>query len=215
MYTNAEHYADPTAGAALARIRRAERMDCMNAGKRFEADWRASIVKDARVWYYRFNDSPATYYGGAQEGIRFAMDNICDCQVYAYPCLHLIELKTVATPSASLTSMFGALDPKKGQYRKEKHLRDMAAAAQRTGITASVVINYRAKEHTYACSAEWILDFLAKAKGGGRKSIPEQWCREHGLEVGSRKLRVNYRYDVAGLIERLAETEFSKTGSVK
>lgn len=202
MYRNIEHYADPTAGAALARIQRAERKD-MNAGKRFEADWRASIIKVPEVWYYRFNDSPATYYGGAQEGIRFAMDNICDCQIYAYPCLHLFELKTVETPSASLTSMFGKLDMEKGQYKKEKHLRDMTAAAQRTGVTASVVINYRAKERTYACGADQVLDFLDEAKAGGRKSIPEVWCQEHGLEVGGRKLRVNYRYDVAGLIEKL------------
>lgn len=48
----------------------------MNAGKRFEADWRESIAKAENVWYYRFRDSPATYYGGAQEGIRFAADNI-------------------------------------------------------------------------------------------------------------------------------------------
>lgn len=124
MFYTIEHYPDPTAGEAMQRIKRKERNERMNAGKRFEADWRESIAKAENVWYYRFRDSPATYYGGAQDGIRFAADNICDCLVYAYPCLHLFELKTVETPSASLTALFGEFDPEKRLYKKEKHLLD-------------------------------------------------------------------------------------------
>ena len=118
MFYTIEHYPGPTAGEAMQRIKRKERNERMNAGKRFEADWRESIAKAENVWYYRFRDSPATYYGGAQDGIRFAADNICDCLVYAYPCLHLFELKTVETPSASLTALFGEFDPEKRLYKK-------------------------------------------------------------------------------------------------
>ena len=64
MFYTIEHYPDPTAGEAMQRIKRKERNERMNAGKRFEADWRDSIAKAENVWYYRFRDSPATYYGG-------------------------------------------------------------------------------------------------------------------------------------------------------
>lgn len=205
MYRNHEHYPDPTAGAALAAIRKEEHR--MNTGKRFEADWKASVPRD--VWYYRFRDSPISYYGGSSaEGIRFAQDNLCDCQLYRRPRLYLIELKTVATPSAALTTLFGRFDPETRRYKKQKHLEDMEAAACHPGITALVVINYRAGGHTYALPARQALGFVNAAINlGGRKSIPESFCAEYGLPVEGRKLRVNWRYDVAGLLDRLEETE--------
>ena len=205
MFYTVEHYPDPTAGEAMQRVKRKERSERMNAGKRFEADWRESIAKAENVWYYRFRDSPATYYGGAQEGIRFAADNICDCLVYAYPRLYLFELKTVETPSASLTSLFGEFDPEKRLYKKEKHLLEMAQVARCPGVDASVVINFRATGHTYACAAGKVLRLLDDARAGGRKSILEAWCKTHGVEVAGRKLKVNWRYDVMGLLEALKE----------
>ena len=203
MY-NAEHYADPTAGAAFGRIRREERH--MNTGKRFEADWKASVPPE--IWYYRFRDSPISYYGGSDnENIRFSQDNICDCQLYLWPCLHLIELKTVETPSASLTAMFGKWLPDKGEYKKQKHLRELSAAAQHKGITASVVINYRYTGHTYAVSPDAILHFIGLAAQGDRKSIPEDWCAQCGIEVENWQLRVNHRYNVQALVDKLEESE--------
>ena len=194
MFYTVEHYPDPTAGEAMQRVKRKERSERMNAGKRFEADWRESIAKAENVWYYRFRDSPATYYGGAQEGIRFAADNICDCLVYAYPRLYLFELKTVEAASASLTALFGAFDPEKRLYKKEKHLLEMARVARCPGI-----------DHTYACAAGKVLRLLDDARAGGRKSILEAWCKTHGVEVAGRKLKVNWRYDVMGLLEALKE----------
>lgn len=207
MYRNHEHYPDPTAGAALAGIRREERR--LNTGKQFEADWRASVPPG--TWYYRFRDSPITYYGGSDnEGIRFAQDNICDCQLYRSPCLHLIELKTVDAVSAPLTSMLGKWLPDKGEYKKQKHLREMADAAGRPGITASVVINYRRTGHTYAVPPGDLLGFVAEARAGGRKSVPEEWCAAYGLPVTGRKLRVHWRYDVAALLDALERKERCK-----
>ena len=197
MWRNGEHYRDPTAGAALARIEKEERM---NTGKRFEADWKASVPADA--WYLRLKDSPATFYGGAQEGVRFSADNICDSLLFRAPVLYLVELKTVGTPSASLESMFGKFDPAKGRWKKQKHLADMAKAAQRPGIAALVVINFRARGVTYAVPAEAVLDFMRLTLDGGRRSIPPAWCAEHGVLVGQRQLRVNWRYDVAGMMDK-------------
>ena len=55
MFRNAEHYADPTAGAAEKNMTQGARAKArayskkekatMNAGKRFEADWKSRKVK--------------------------------------------------------------------------------------------------------------------------------------------------------------------------
>ena len=200
MWRNGEHYRDPTAGAALARVAKEERV---NTGKRFEADFRASVPPD--VWYYRLKDSPATFYGGAQEGVRFTTDNICDLLLFRAPVLYLVELKTVGTPSAGLSDMFGRFDPEKGRWKKQRHLEDMVKAAQHLNITALVVINFRARGVTYAMPAAAVLDFMALSLEGGRKSIPPIWCAEHGVLVPQRQLKVNWRYGVAEMIGRLEQ----------
>lgn len=198
MWRNGEHYRDPTAGAALACIEKEERV---NVGKRFEADFRASVPPN--VWYYRLKDSPATFYGGAQDGVRFTTDNICDLLLFRAPVLFLVELKTVGTPSASLEAMFGKFDPEKGRWKKQKHLEDMVKAAQHPNITALVVIAFRARGVTYAVPAAAVLEFMALALEGGRKSIPPAWCAEHGVLVPQRQLKVNWRYGVAEMMERM------------
>ena len=107
----------------------------------------------------------------------------------------------MGTRSAALTSLFGRFDPDKGTYKKQKHLQDMADAAVRRSLQALVVLNYRLAGHTYALPAADVLDFVRQAIEGGRKSIPEDWCREHGRPVTARRLRVNWRYDVAAMMD--------------
>lgn len=176
----------------------------MNTGKRFEADFKASVPKDA--WLYRLRDSPVTYGGMNDSAIRFASDNICDFILYRRG-LYLLELKTVGTPSASLTAMFGKYDLEKQRYKKQKHLEDMADAAQKDGICSLVLINYQATHCTWAIPAADVLAFLQTAIDGGRKSIPQPWCIEHGILVDQRQLRVNWRYDVDGLLKRLEASQ--------
>ena len=219
MFRNAEHYADPTAGAAEKNMTQGARAKArayskketatMNAGKRFEADWKASVPKD--VWYYRLRDSPGTFYGGAQDGVRFTADNICDCLLYSYPLLCLTELKTTDKRSAPLADMFGRYDPEKRRYKKQKHLEAMAAAAQHPGAVSVVVINYRHTGHTYAVSAANVLGFIDGAIWGTEpKSISESWCEGAGIRIPQRQLKVNWRYDLGVLIRALREKEAIK-----
>lgn len=203
VWRNSEHYPDPTAGAALRHIAREEARRAMNEGKRFERDFKASVPPD--VWCYRLRDSPVSYYGGSgAEGIRFAQDNICDFVLYRAPTLYLLELKTVGTPSAALTSLFGKSDSEKRCYKKQRHLQDMAKAEQdAAGLRALVVLCYRRTAHTYAVPARDVLEWVERAADGGRKSIPEQFCKNYGTPVAARRLRVNWRYDVAGMMEKI------------
>lgn len=195
MFRNAEHYPDPTAGQAARRILQKEKI--MNTGKRFEADFKASCPKDA--WVYRLKDSAATYYGGNDQ-LSFSIDNICDFLVYHSGHLMLAELKTIDQKSIPLPKILGSWNKEKGKYRKEKHIRDMAAAAKHGGISAVVVIEYRPIRRTFAVPAADVLDFLA---AGERKSIPWQWAAVKGIEVEQRPLKVTWRYDIAGLLDQL------------
>lgn len=169
----------------------------MNAGKQFEADFKASVPSDA--WCYRLKDSAATYYGG-NENLSFSIDNICDFLVYRYPMNHLFELKTIETPSIPLEKVFGKYDKAKCKYRKEKHITDMVDAMGYSGQTAHVIVNYRAVNRTFAIPASKILAFRYNES---RKSIPWQWAEQEGIEIKAKRLRVHWRYDVDGLIKRL------------
>lgn len=196
MVRNAEHYPDPTAGAALCRIGRKEKI--LNTGKQFEQDWKNSIPKDA--YCYRLRDSAATYYGG-NDNLTFSVDNICDFIVYRSPLMHLMELKTIDTPSIPLQKIFGKYDPEKKQYHKIKHITDMVTAAQTEGITAHVIINYRGKvNRTFAVQA---FDVMQYSITESSKSIPWQWAAEHGTEITQRQLKVHWRYDVDGFLKEI------------
>lgn len=171
----------------------------MNTGKQFEADFKASVPKNA--WCYRLKDSAATYYGG-NDNLSFSIDNICDFIVYRYPMNHLFELKTIETPSVPLEKIFGKFDREKQKYRKEKHITDMANAAEHDGLTAHVIVNYRAVDRTFAIPADKVLNFRQTRS---RKSIPWQWAEQEGIEVHAKKLKVHWRYDVDALLERLEQ----------
>ena len=167
MYRNPEYYPDPTAGAALRRLRRKE--NHLNTGKQFEADWKKSMSADA--WCYRLKDSAASYYGG-NDSLSFSIDNICDFDVYRYPMHHYFEPKTIETPSIPLERIFGRFDREQQKYHKLKHIQDMAAAAGFKGQTAHVVINYRGKvNRTFALPASTVLEYMQTQT---RKSIPWQ-----------------------------------------
>lgn len=49
VWRNAEHYRDPTAGAAFRRIARKEETKTMMEGKRFERDFKASVPPDGHT----------------------------------------------------------------------------------------------------------------------------------------------------------------------
>ena len=55
-----------------------------------------------------------------------------------------------------------------------------------------------------------LLGFVAEARAGGRRSVPEDWCAAYGLPVAGRKLRVHWRYDVAALLDALERKERCK-----
>lgn len=174
----------------------------MNPGKQFEADIKASCP--AGCWMYRLRDNPATYGAMDNSALRFASDNVCDFIAYRHPALYLIECKTVAGLIAPLSAMFGKAGAD-GRHKKQKHLDDMQTASDYTGVVSLVLINYRQAGTTYALTAGQCLEWIYRATDGGRKSIPEAWCRTNARRVDGRKLRVNWRWNLAALMDEMED----------
>lgn len=173
----------------------------MNTGKQFEADFKNSVPENC--WYYRFRDGTATFYGGqAQDGVRFQQTNIADC-IIVRRALHLFELKSVQGMRLPFDNIVGKYDTAKGRYRRQKQLEDMRDASEHPEIHAWVVVNFRG-EHggTWCAAAADVLYFIQHAPNGC-KSIPCGWFDQHGMALDARKLKVNYRYDIDGLLRRM------------
>lgn len=201
VYRNAEYYPDPTAGAAFNNIREG-RMN--NTGKQFEEDFAASIPPGTHC--YRLRDSPSSF-GQDSTSVRFTPDNIADFEVYRYPNHFYFELKHTEQPSIPLDKIMGRYLPDKGRCKRQKQLDRMLAADAIRGQFARYVICYARTGHTYALPPQALLRFLQQ---GGRRSIPESFCRQEGLEMPRRKLRVHYRYDVAGLMDALGQSKMEE-----
>jgi recombination protein U len=150
----------------------------MNVGKRFEADIKASIPEG--VLFYRFRDSPNSF-GGYDDVTRFTPSNVCDCFMFKVPYFYLLELKTTKGKSYPLN---------KSAYKQLERFRDLG---DYENVIKAFVINYRDYEKTYLVPTERLENFL---RATGKKSIRMDECHEIGMQIGQKKLRVNYRYDI-------------------
>lgn len=68
--------------------------------------------------------------------------------------------------------------------------------------------------HTYAVPARDVLEWVERAAAGGRKSVPEKFCIDHGTPVAACQMRVNWRYDVAGMMEKLGGGDYARDGGL-
>lgn len=153
-----------------------------NAGKQFEQDWKNSIP--INTFYYRFRDGTASW-GGESENVRFQQSNICDCLMYLKPQLWLVDLKSHKGKSVPFNCF------------KENQVRELSKAMMYEGITAGFIVNFRDVEETYFVKANDVEYYIVHSE---RKSIPLNWCKENGIEIEQRKLKVHYRYDIQGLL---------------
>ncbi|MGN0661846.1 MAG: hypothetical protein ACI4LE_01730 [Faecalibacterium sp.] len=173
-------------------------------GKQFEEDFAASIPPGTHC--YRLRDSASSFSQDSKQ-TRFTWDNIADFEVYRYPNHFYFELKHTEQPSIPLDKIMGRYLPEKGQYKRQKQLDQMLAADAIRGQFARYVICYARTGHTYALPPGALLSFLQQ---GGRKSIPESFCQQEGLEMARRKLRVHYCYEISGLLDALGQSKVER-----
>jgi len=143
-------------------------------GKKFEQDFKASVPPD--VYLHRLKDDTAGFIG---------VSNPCDFQLYKYPLLFLLELKSCKGKSIPLTHI------------RPNQIQGMHTAVQHEGIYGGFIINFRELEETYYLSVNLVIEFI---NAGERKSLPIDWCRENGIRIPQTKKRVRYSYDIASLL---------------
>lgn len=166
-----------------------------NVGKRFEENWKASIPSD--VFYYRLKDQ-AQSFGGCSN-LRFSSKNPCDCFLFSSPYMYALELKSVGTSSIS----FERTKEEKGviHYHQIKGLREFVGYKN---MIAGFLFNFRKKNNMETTYFQHINDFDRMIASMDKKSFNEKdLAKFNPIIVNSRKLKVNYRYHVSELLEKL------------
>lgn len=146
----------------------------MNAGKQFEKDFKDSVLDDQ--FFLRLKDA-----GGWSKSadLRFTKSNLCDCLVFSRRTLYLLELKSHKGKSVPVSCLKQA---------------DKLAKINQVGTIPAFIINFRDLNETWLIGAETVREELQT-----RASLSIETCREYGLCIPQRKMRVHWRYDLSVL----------------
>lgn len=161
----------------------------MNSGKIFERNFKASIPSD--VFYYRLRDSTASFYGGGDgSNIRFQAQNMCDNILFGNRTLFLCELKSHNGKSVPFNCV------------RQNQIDQLTASAKFPFIIPVLVIFFPDVER---CFAVHINDWNNLVDASTKKSANVAEIAQAGFEVGVTKLKVNFKYDVAKMMNDLSE----------
>ena len=75
----------------------------------------------------------------------------------------------------------------------------MEKATHYEGVYGGFLINFRELEETYYITVQDVIQFTQTEE---RKSIPVEWCRDHGVNIEQKKKRVRYSYDLESWLRR-------------
>ena len=142
-------------------------------GKEFEEDFVGSLP--SWVFHLRLKDTAGW---SRDESTRFSSKNLCDFIFFDGTTLLLAELKTTDRPSVS--------EDKLGQAK------DMAKV-RKHNVVPVFIIQFKKLAETYAITAYDVMEVLKT-----RKSVPVDFCREHGIRVPQFMKRTHYGYTVTG-----------------
>lgn len=157
----------------------------MNNGKKFEQDFKNSVPTN--VWYYRFRDGTASFYGGGDgNNIRFQQNNICDCEIFTGSKLLLCELKSHKGKSIPFNCI------------RENQIKQMSEAGQFGSIIPLLIINFADCERAFAVH---ISNFKSLMETSPKKSANITEIQEIGQEIVCTKKISHYRYGVDDLLK--------------
>lgn len=178
-----------------------------NKGKRFEKNIKDSCEKQGILWE-RFIDGNK-YGGGNAEIVRFTPESPCDGLLFDKGNLIYVELKTAQTGSISFNQP-PDIQPK-GKPKpsiKAHQVKNLMARAEYPGVKAGLLVEFSDREtktQTIPGGTFYIEidDFYSWAEKCGKKSMNVADARKIGIEVDSRVLKVNKRYDIRGMLGRI------------
>lgn len=171
-----------------------------NEGKIFEKAFVASIPD--YCWHKRLNDNAASWGNGTQT--RFTSTNECDFLLF--DCnnrtLSALELKTTSGSLTYWRKDF-EIDGKKNNYQIKKNqilgLQKWSTYLMNCGF----ILNFRNKfNRTFFVMID---EFLEYTSALNKKSINmEDVLSMNPIEIGSKLLRTNYRYDIDKFLKEIA-----------
>lgn len=118
--------------------------------------------------------------------------------------LYTIELKSVGTKSIS----FERDKSDKGVIHKHQ-IDNLSKFSTYQNIVSGFLFDFRLSDMTYFCD---ISDFINMINGLDKKSFNEKdllkWCNP--IEIEKKKLKVNYRYNINNLFEKVRKQNGNK-----
>ena len=155
----------------------------MNSGKRFEANFKASVPPN--VFCYRLKDGTASWTSG---DTRFQCSNICDYILFDGHELVLAELKSHKGKSLPLTAIRG------------NQVEQLKAATKFENVIPLLVVYFEDTEECFYLGATALAEFIEK---GERKSIPIEYFVSRGVKIPTKKKKVNTTHDLRVLFGEL------------
>ena len=184
-------------------------MPAQNNGKRFEQNIADSCKKQGILWE-RLPDGNK-FGGGNAESIRFTPDSPYDGLIYSKGNLTCCELKTAQTGSISFNQP-PYFQPK-GKAKpsiKAHQVKSLVERAKYDGVEAGLLVEFsdrqtKTKLIEGGCFFIDIETFVTWTEYCGKKSMNVEDARYIGTPVDSVKLKVNSRYDIKKLLERICD----------
>lgn len=160
-----------------------------NVGKVFENNFKASVPSD--VMYYRPPDAAQSFNMDKSSKLRFSAHSPCDCMMFNGMYLWTLELKTVGTDSITFEREKG--DPKRViHYYQVESLKKFSKFKN---VISGFILNFRKSENTYFFPIEAWDEFVNSIDKVSFNERDLSKCSSI-IKIDSRKLKVNYRYDV-------------------
>ena len=156
----------------------------MNKGKQFEHDFQKSVPKG--VYCLRLTDSSPAGFGG-NDNMRFSIQSPYDFILFNEK-MFALELKSTKQKSIS----FAGSSP-----MTKSHQIKALTTAHEHGIIAGFLFNFQ-DTLTYFIPIDNFNNYIAATT---RKSVPICDCNTLGYEIPTRKLKVNFRYDLTRLLK--------------
>lgn len=158
----------------------------MNTGKIFENNFKKSIPED--VYYLRLHDS-SIGFDIENSTQRFALKSPYDCILYTKGKMYCLELKSTKSKAISYAGSSPMI--------KENQIKELIRASG-FGCHAGFILNFRDTNNTYYLPIAQF-DFLRNTSS--KKSMNEKDIKDISILIPSKKLKVNYRYNLSELIE--------------
>ena len=175
-----------------------------NQGKVFEQQFKKSVDKTG-ILFERFPDSNKFGQSGGN-GIRFTLNSPCDCLVFDGYKLSYLELKHTENTSISFNQP-PYEKTKQTVMIKPHQVKSLMERSKYHNVVCGLVLDF-ADRQTKTSIIEGgtyfieINKFVEWCNTVDKKSINQDDCKMIGTKINRIKKKVNYIYDIKGLIEQ-------------